>query len=389
MKGTVYVNNGKWYYMVRFPGELKRKARPLCAPGHDRAMSADRPRELAVQAAWRMWEAHAKPPASTSVRVPTVEEVCAAYCEHAKTYYRREDGTPTSEVDSIPLSLRALRDMFGDVPVTALTHADMVRVRDAIVSWGTCSRTTVNFYMARTMRMWKWALDAGLINVTVKTELTQVQPLKPNRTTLREPGRVLSVPDDDIKAVCRVSPPNFADMVRVHRLTGMRPEEVCAMTWEEIDRSSTPWVYLPSWHKNKWRRREVRAVLIGPKARRILSRWKGEGFVFSPLKIIEAGFRGGRGQNASIPTKRGIANWTTETYCTALKAYCRRSGVAIWTPNRVRHSFATDVRRRFGIAIAGCLLGHSSGMRVTEGYSHESAVDEIVRTGRAAIEEIG
>ena len=399
MQGTVYDNNGKWYYRVRFPGELKRKAHPLCAPGHDVAMSTDRPRELAVQAAWRMWEEHARPLPTTVVKSRTVEEVCAAYCEHAKTYYRRADGTQTSEVKSVPLSLRPLREMFGATPVTALTHADMVSVRDMIASWGTCSRTTVNFYMARIRRMWAWALDEGLVGATVKAELTQVQPLKPNRTKLREPVPVKPVGEDDLGKVLKVAPENFADMLRVHRLTGMRPEEVCAMRWEHIDTSSTPWIYRPPFFKTQWRG-QVRAVLIGPKARKILSKYRGDdfgGYPFSPARLIADGFRSPtKGEasrsdpkRASIPNKRGIACWNTGTYCTAIRAYCNRAKATRWTPNRLRHSFATQVRREFGIAVAGCLLGHSMGMKITDGYSREAAVDEIVRTGRAAIESIG
>lgn len=400
MKGTVYVNNGKWYYRVKLPGDRKRTLHKLCAPGHDVAMGADRPRELAVAAAWRIWEANTKKPASTFVKSATVEEIAAAYCEHTKTYYRRQDGTPTSEQASIPLSLRAIRDMYGETPVTALTHADMLRVRDKIVSWGTCSRSTVNFYMARIRRMWLWALDAGMIGAQTKAELSQVQPLKPHRTTLREPVPVLAAPDADIDAVCAIAPDNFADMLRVHRLTGMRPEEVCAMKWEHIDRSRTPWVYRPPFFKTQWRGM-IRAVLIGKRARAILAKYDDgnfDGFPFCPARIIAQGIPLANGHHhqtmrgvvtANVPTKRGIDKWITGTYTNAIRAYCRKAKAKEWTANRLRHSFATEVRRKYGIVMAGVLLGHSNGSRITDGYSREAAVDEIVRVGGAAIEEIG
>lgn len=391
MKGTVYVNNGKWYYSVRLPGKLKREFFKLCAPGHDVAMSADRPRELAVAAAWRIWENANRKPATTFVASAKVEDICAAFVEHAKTYYKRQDGTPTSEQASIPLSLRALLDLYGETPVTALTHADMIRVRDTIISWNTCSRSTVNFYMARIRRMWAWALDEGLIGAQVKAELSQVQPMKPHRTALREPVPVLAAPDDVVDAVCKVAPANFADMVRVHRLTGMRPEEVCAMRWEHIDTSRKPWIYRPPFFKTQWRGM-IRAVLIGPKARKILAKYRDndfDGYPFSPARLIADGFKGGRAQAASIPTKRGITCWITGTYTIALRTYCVKAKCAVWTANRLRHSFATQVRREFGIVKAGYLLGHSNGSRITDGYSREAAVDEIVREAGDVIERIG
>ena len=49
--------------------------------------------------------------------------------------------------------------------------------------------------------------------------------------------------------------PNTADMVRVHRFTGMRPCELCGLRWSLIDTSRTPWVYRvpPEINKNEWR----------------------------------------------------------------------------------------------------------------------------------------
>ena len=63
--------------------------------------------------------------------------------------------------------------------------------------------------------------------------------------------------------------------------------------------------------------------------------------------------------------------------------------VTEWTPNRLRHSFATEVRKKFGIRTAGALLGHSDGSRITDGYSREAAVDELVREYGGVIEKLG
>lgn len=389
MKGTIYNNNGKWYYAVRLPGEKKRKAHPLKAIGHDVALSADRPRELAVQAAWRIWENATRRRPTTVIEQETVESICRAYCEHANIYYRRADGEKTSEVHLARLALRVLRDLYGDAPPSALTHADMLHVREVMSSDGALSRTTVNAYMARIRRMWTWALDAALITATVKAELTQVQPLKPNRTMLREPVPVLSVSDNDIEKTQAAMPENVADMVMVHRLTGMRPEEVCAMRWDFIDTSVKPWIYRPPFHKTQWRGM-IRAVLIGPMARAILEKYHDgdfDGYPFTPARVIANPPKDG--VRAHIPLKRGTAFWRTETYTFAVRRACVNAKVQEWTPNRLRHSFATDVRRRYGILTAGALLGHSDGSRITDGYSREAAIDELVRSVGKVIEEIG
>lgn len=54
-RGSVYVNNGYWFLSVKLPGESKRKKYSLCAPGSDRVMRADRPKEMAIDAAHHVW----------------------------------------------------------------------------------------------------------------------------------------------------------------------------------------------------------------------------------------------------------------------------------------------------------------------------------------------
>jgi integrase len=51
-----------------------------------------------------------------------------------------------------------------------------------------------------------------------------------------------------------------------------------------------------------------------------------------------------------------------------------------WSPNRLRHSAATEVRRRFGLEAAQHVLGHASA-NTTEIYAERdaAAAQEIAR----------
>jgi site-specific recombinase XerC len=51
--------------------------------------------------------------------------------------------------------------------------------------------------------------------------------------------------------------------------------------------------------------------------------------------------------------------WTDDGYAQAIARACAKAGVPAWAPNRVRHSFATDVRAAHGLEAAQVLLGHS------------------------------
>jgi integrase len=47
---------------------------------------------------------------------------------------------------------------------------------------------------------------------------------------------------------------------------------------------------------------------------------------------------------------------------------CDRAGVPHWHPNQLRHLFATEVRRRYGLEAAQVALGHAKA-DVTQVYA--------------------
>lgn len=79
-------------------------------------------------------------------------------------------------------------------------------------------------------------------------------------------------------------------MVRVQRLTGMRPQEVVLMRAADIDMSDpTCWIYRPERHKSEHHERE-REIFIGPRARELLRPYLDvapTGYLFSPRRAEE------------------------------------------------------------------------------------------------------
>ena len=279
-RGSVYVNNGYWYLDVRLPGEDRRRKRPLRAPGAKAAMRADRPREMAVEAAHRLWE-EAVRQRRDEPSGRTVDDVCDRYVRHAYAYY-----AGGKEANTAAAALRTFREMFGSRPVSELVHSDVVAVRDAMARSGRYCRTTVNRYMhIITGRMLPWACDMGLVRPAVRVELSGVVPLRRGRSEAREPRPVRAVPDAVVDATAAAMVPSVADMVRVHRLTGMRPCELCCLKWSDVDESVTPWRYEPARNKNAWRN-QPRVVCIGPKARAILGKYRGRERPFSPAAAV-------------------------------------------------------------------------------------------------------
>ena len=401
--GSIWDNHGLWYYSVQLPGERKRRNVPLRAPGAKHTMRTDRPRKMAEEAAARYWEEHTRQSARKRPEGVTVSELCSLWDAHCREYYRGPDGLPTSTAANAILDVRLFRELYGNAAVAELTHADMLQLRDALVRSG-IARHTVNARLWRVKYMLAWALDEAIIPATVKAELTQVKGVKRGRSAAPERQPVRPVDDATVSATVEHMTPNTADMVRVHRLTGMRPCELCALRWSLIDTSRLPWVYrVPAEvNKNDWRGElgQPRVVCIGPKARAILERHRDGGDVpFSPVRAFGEYLEARRAARATPiygrrkdaqPVPRVLGErWTTDAYTKTIRAACGKAKIMPWGANRLRHTFGTEVRRAFGLEAARAVLGHTGGGCVTDVYTFDALADEMVRKAAPAVEALG
>ncbi len=111
-----------------------------------------------------------------------------------------------------------------------------------------------------------------MIPPSVPQALAMVAGLRRGRTEARETAPIMPVDDGEVEQTLDHLPDVVADMVRLQRLTGMRPAEVCVVRPCDIDRSGEVWVYRPDSHKTEHHERE-RIILIGPKAQGVLLRY--------------------------------------------------------------------------------------------------------------------
>ena len=372
-------------------------------PGSRVAMPSTKPMQIAEAAAWRLIESKTREIERKRLNAKdclTVKELCDEFVKWASTYYKNAKGEPTSMVAAAAYNTREFREMYGEKYVADLEHHDMLALRERLIEDG-LGRVTVNRRMWTVKRMIGWALEEDLIYAQTKAELTQVANLKQGRSRAPEGKPVVAAPRDEVEAVIAVSEPNIADMIKVQILTGMRPGEICAMRWCDIEKRDTIWVYRPSHHKNEWRR-QPRAIVIGPRAQGILSAMEKEGeYVFSPKKAQVERFermreaRKTRVQPSQMhrskeePMRSPGESWETSAYGRAIRKRCKKIGIRIWKPNQLRHNCATEVRRAFGIDAARAVLGHFNGLSVTDRYSFEAAEDEQIAVATPAMVALG
>jgi integrase len=241
-----------------------------------------------------------------------------------------------------------------------------------------------------------------------------VKGLHKGRTEARESEPVLPVEENVIQATLHHLPPLVADMVRLQRLTGCRPEEVCLLRPCDIDTTGTVWAYRPESHKMMHHGRE-RVIFIGPRGQEILRPFllrDKSTYCFCPsegerkrrevaherrLTPLAYGNRPGTNKS-SKPKRTAGGRYDTASYRRAIYRACEvafgmpenlrtepkneaaeqkaeRLKLAsqwrdkhCWAPNRLRHSAATEIRKRFGLEAAQVTLGHAAA-DVTQVYA--------------------
>ena len=204
-------------------------------------------------------------------------------------------------------------------------------------------------------------------------------------------------------------------MIELQRLTGMRPGEVVIMRTCDLDMSGDVWVYKPWTYKTEHHSQDEdseRAVAIGPDAKEILKEWlraDREAYLFSPAEAeaerraeqraarktrVQPSQQGRRGRTV-VPKVFGTF-YTRLSYAQAIDRGCdkafphptlaglraadldaqQRAEVVAWkkshrwSPNRLRHSVATKIRKQYGLEASKAVLGHSK-ITTTQQYAEQ------------------
>jgi integrase len=352
----------------------------------------------------------------------TVAELVARYWVHARTYYRRPDGSPTTELSALKFALGPLVKLYGKTRAAEFGPLAFDAVRHGMIAngWG---RKSINNHGSRIKAVFKWAVARELIPPSVHHGLQAVAGLRAGRSAARETQPVRPVPAATVDQTLPHLPPTVAAMVRLQLLTGARPGEVCALTTAEVDRAGDVWTIRPAQHKTA-HHGHARTIMVGPQARAVLLPFLNlanpTAPIFSPA-ASEVARRTARSAARITPLSCGNRPGTScvakrqrpaggvydvEAYRRAIARACdeafpppadldrlpresrakwkgrlsekQREALAQWRsahrwhPHQLRHTAATLVRAKFGVEAAQHVLGHAA-LSATEIYAEKSA----------------
>jgi integrase len=318
----------------------------------------------------------------------TIAELCCSFNDHAKIYYRRQDGTKTSEVNTFKLLCTLICELYGRLPVEQFSPIKLEAVRATMIKRG-WARKNINNQISRVRTIIKFGVRKELVHVTILEALKTVDGLAIGRTTAKETEKIKPVPKAHIDAIEPLMSSPLWAMIQLQLHTAARPGEICLMRLCDIDMTQDIWIYKPHQHKTLHHGME-RYIYIGPQAQEIINQFSTNQpfeYLFSPKATINeinttasTHRRKDQIKNINI-TGRTIGDcYTSCSYRRAIARACKTMKIPSWAPNRLRHNAATFIRKTYGLEAAQIILGHSKA-DVTQIYAeiNEEKAIQIMR----------
>ena len=397
LPGSIYLNNGRYWWRVILPGNDKRQAIPLKPTG---SVHATQEYAVAVKVAENILSQ------AIFHRTPRkfdgkVAGLVQAYLNHCRSHYRK-----SNEPRNIESGLSLLVKRYGNEQVEDFGPLKLKAVRDKMIE-SRLSRSTINKRVGMVKRCFSWGVENELIHESTANALNKLQNLQAGRSDAKETEPVRPVDLRVFNAVVDHAGPVVCDMMRIQLLTGMRSSELCSMRPVDIETKGKVWFYTPVEHKTAYKGK-IRVIAIGPQAQVILKPYldrKVDSYCFSPKEAVKQMFDNRR---AARKTPLGYGNapgtnrkadpqvvigdhYNKDNYNRAVTRAIRRAQkvrenelaqtmplkdakvktacqIPHFSPHQLRHTAATIARQEFGLDAAAALLGHSN-VKVTQVYA--------------------
>jgi len=371
---------------VKLPGTDSRKNYRLVPPGGTHALAEGKGESLAISIAWQMWNKALRSEPSTQPNQQasfTLQDVCQKFFAWAETYYRRADGTQTSEAYNCKNALTSLLTCCEKKYIDDIAYHDILDVRQSLID-ARLARNTINQRVGIWKRFFAWALENRYCSAHTKSEVWAIVNLKKNRSQAKETKDVTPTPHWPVKRTLPYMTKKFQDIIRIIEFSGARRSEITKLRHDDIvDIGENCLVCHPEHHKTA-HKGKLRQIVFGPRATALLRPYldlPSSEYVFPP---DEQKLHGGNysKDRINVVVKRAIERG-------------RKSGLGIphWTPNQLRHACGTRVRKKFGGEAARIILGHANGdtgaARITDRYTKEAIADEELKTALKVMKVIG
>lgn len=302
----------------------------------------------------------------------TLRELIRLYSAWAKKHYRHSDGTPTGTHQNMKPLMKRLLKWYGQKPASKIRPLVLKDIVRRLIDED-LSISSVNDAIGRIRHMFRWAVSEELVPVEVYQALRTVAGEQRGRSAAKPRKIVQAVSNEVIEQTMPKLPEVVQSMVKLQRLTGMRPAEVCLIRPCDLQEYDGVWLYTPERHKTEHHGKS-RVIVIAGKAQAVLTPYLGEPdeYCFSPRRsvalqrairtanrVTPKGQGNGPGKR---PKNHGGDRYRTDSYRRAIHRACEQiwgKKGAKWSPNQLRHAAAEEIQGIGDIESVAAVLGHS------------------------------
>lgn len=341
-----------------------------------------------------------------------VSELVDAFTDHAARKYVK-NGLPTSELNNFKVALLPVVEIYGDVRPDEFGPVALETIRQRWIAQG-LARKTINSYVRRVTRAWKWGVSQQIVPIAAWQALTSLEALRAGQGI--DHPKVSPAIEGRINAVRPFLSRQLRAMVDFQLWTGCRPHEACQIRTGDINRFGDVWEYRPGSFKTQHHANSSRVVYIGPHAQEIVKPWLRKNLsepLWQPREARQE-WLAAHG-NAAVPVGKFQAGYqyNAMSYGRAIERACEKAfGCPVhlrrqytprkaddadqikkdaadwreancWSPNQLRHTAATRIREAYGIEIARIILGHTNSF-TTEIYAEQDRAKALL-----AVREMG
>ena len=339
----------------------------------------------------------------------TVKELALAFLDYVKELCSAKEHRNTEYHHSRTV-IKELLKLYGDGTLAGdFAPSCLKLVRQELIKSHRFCRGMVNKYTRHIIKIFDWGVENEYVHPNVHAILKAVKSLPEGYPgTFDNPERE-DVPDDVIKRTLPFMPPTVAAMVKLQRLTGMRPSEVFNMRVGEIDRTSDPdlWYYKPPTHKTKKKTKIKKIVPLSQIEQKLIAPYlegkTANQAVFSPAAAMAERYAERRANRKTKITPSQQARnderaskprqysefYNRDSYRHAVNFAIAKGNKVLpedqqiphWTPYQLRHAAATAMEiKSKGLDKAQALLGHKT-VNMTRRYAHGQLViaEEMAR----------
>lgn len=370
------------------------------------AKCAEITKYLAQQAAERLYET----PKKKNATVQIVADLMADYLDYAEGYF-------FNKPEEFKEVKRALKFMvpFEEYFIEDFGPLALDQVRNAMILKKQ-ARSTINKRINKIIKMYRWGVSREMFPVSILNSLSTLQPIGSNQPLVKEAKKVDPVEWNEVKKLLPYLSNTVKAMIEIHFLAGMRSDEVCRMSNENIEKpkGKNVWLYKLEKHKTD-RFAGEKIICLGPKAIEILKpfiKLHPTGYLFRPEDTLDQkklrrlnGSKKKRPRDKLRKPRRVNDRYSSGTYAGAIKnafrmlasdsgyqaakgrmkmnrTHAKNAGLHYWHLHQLRHSRATITNNDLGTEASSAQLGHS--IKVNAVYSERNlrlAMEVAEKTG--------